>query len=65
MDKLIKDAIEESYRDYQDGSIGMDENEHWAHEEGWKDGYEWILTELAINKEISEKTLKKYMDKLL
>ena len=65
MDKLIKDAIEESYRDYQEGSIGMDENEHWSHEEGWKDGYEWILTELAINKEISEKTLKKYMDKLL
>ena len=65
MEKLIKNAIEESYRDYQEGSIGMDENEYWAHEEGWKDGYEWILTELAINKEISEKTLKKYMDKLL
>ncbi len=65
MEKIIKDSIEESYRDYQEGSIGMDENEQWAHEEGWKDGYEWILTELAINKEISEKTLKKYMDKLL
>lgn len=46
-------------------TLGMDENECWAHEEGWKDGYEWILTELAINKEISAETLKKYMDKLL
>ena len=64
MEKIIKDAIEESYRDYQEGSIGMDENECWAHEHGWKDGYEWILSELAINKEISEKTLKKYMDKI-
>lgn len=64
MDKLIKDAIEESYRDYQDGYIGMDENERWAHKEGWKEGYEWILTELAINKKISKETLKKYMEKL-
>lgn len=64
MNKLIKQTIEESYRDYQEESIGMDENENWAHEEGWKDGYEWILTELTINKEISPETLKKYMDKL-
>ena len=64
MEKIIKDSIEESYKDYQEGSIGMDENECWAHEEGWKDGYEWILTELTINKEISPETLKKYMDKL-
>lgn len=65
MEKLIKEVIEESYRDYQEGSIGMGENEYWAHEEGWKDGYEWILSELTINKEISAETLKKYMDKLL
>ena len=65
MDKLIKDSIKESYRDYQEGSIGMGENECWSHEEGWKDGYEWILTELTINKEIPAETLKKYMDKLL
>ena len=64
MEKLIKDTIEESYRDYQEGSIGMGENEHWAHEHGWKEGYEWVLTELAINNEISEETLKKYMEKL-
>ena len=33
MKNLIKDAIEKSYRDYQEGSIGMSENENWAHEE--------------------------------
>lgn len=31
---------------------------------GWKEGYEWVLTELAINKKISEKDLKKYMKML-
>ena len=65
MEKIIKDSIEESYRDYQEGSIGMDENEHWAHEEGWKDGYGWVLTELTINNEISPEIMKKYMDKIL
>ena len=59
MNKQIKNIIKESWREYQNNTIGMDENEYWAHEEGWKDGYEWILTELEINKEISEKTLKK------
>ena len=60
-ENLIKNAIEESWRDYQDNSIGMDENENWAHEHGWKDGYEWILSELLINKKISQKDFKKYM----
>jgi hypothetical protein len=46
MNKIVKEAIDESWRDYQNASIGMDENENWAHEHGWKDGYEWILTEL-------------------
>ena len=64
MDTVIENAIEESWKDYQDATIGMDENEKWAHEHGWKEGAEWILTELEINKEISEKTLKKYMDKI-
>lgn len=57
----IKKAIKESYRDYQEGSIGMDENECWAHEHGWKEGYEWVLTELAVNNKISAEVLKKYM----
>lgn len=60
-ENLIKNAIEESWRDYQDKSIGMDENENWAHECGWKDGYDWILSELLINKKISQKDFKKYM----
>ena len=58
----IKNIIKESWREYQNNSIGMDENECWAHEEGWKDGYEWILSELLINKKISQKEFKKYMD---
>ena len=61
---MIREVIKESWRDYQNASIGMDENEQWAHEHGWKDGYEWILSELVINKEISEETLNKYMNKL-
>ena len=31
----IKNIIEESWRDYQNASIDMDENEQWAHEYGW------------------------------
>ena len=64
MDKLIKNVIKESYRDYQEGSIGMEENEQWAHEHGWKGGYGWVLSEMFMNKEISEKLFKKYMDKI-
>ena len=64
MDKLIKDTIDESWCDYQDTTIGEEENEHWAHEHGWKDGYEWVLSEMFINKEIYEKLFKKYMNKI-
>ncbi len=39
-ENLIKNVIEESWREYQNNSVGMDENEYWAHEHGWKDGYE-------------------------
>ena len=65
MEKIIKDSIEENWRDYQNTTIGEEENGHWAHEEGWKDGYEWVLTELTINNEISPEIMKKYMDKIL
>lgn len=57
----IKNIIKESWRDYQNASIEMEENEQWAHEHGWKDGAEWILSELLINKKISQKDFKKYM----
>ena len=63
MNKIVKEAIDESWRDYQNASIGMDENENWAHEHGWKDGYEWILTELKIEGKISEETFKEYITK--
>ena len=65
MDKIIKESIKESWCDYQDATIDMDENEHWAHEHGWKDGYEWILSELRINNEISDDIFDKYMNKEL
>lgn len=64
MDKIIKETIEESWRDYQDATIDMDENEQWAHEHGWKDGYEWILTELEMNSEIPVNVFEKYMKKI-
>lgn len=60
----IKNIIEESWREYQNNSIGMEKNEYWAHEHGWKDGYERILSELLINKKISQKDFKKYIDYL-
>ena len=65
MEKIIKDAIDESWREFQSENNTTSNNGYNAHEHGWKEGAEWILTELSINKEISEKTLKKYMDKLL
>ena len=58
----MNSAIEENWRDYQDASIGMEENEQWAHEHGWKDGAEWILTELLIDKKISKKDFNKYIN---
>lgn len=64
MDIEIKNIIEESWREYQNNTIRMDEDEHWAHEHGWKDGYEWILSELLISKKISQKDFKKYMNYL-
>lgn len=60
----MNSAIEESWRDYQETTMGEEENEHWAHEYGWKDGAEWILSELLINEKISEKTFKEYINKL-
>lgn len=34
MEKIIKKAIKESWNDYQDASIGMDENEQRAYDHG-------------------------------
>lgn len=63
MDNIIKNAIQEGWDDYySNSSIAYLTKEPF--EEGWKEGYEWILTELTINNEISEETLKKYMNAL-
>jgi hypothetical protein len=65
MDNAIKEAIEEGFIDYQDSDMwNMSTNERDIFTLGWKEGYEWILTELAIDKEISEDTLKKYMERI-
>ena len=61
----MNSAIEESWRDYQDVTISMDKIEEWAHEHGWKDGSEWILTDLLMDEKITEKTFKEYMNKIL
>ena len=60
----IKNIIEESWREYRYNSFGMEENKRWAYEYGWKDGYEWILSELLIDKKISQEDFKKYMNYL-
>ena len=64
MKKAIKKAIEESWIDFQTENNTTSNNGYNAHEHGWKEGYEWVLTELAINNKISEETLKEYMEKL-
>ena len=58
----MNSAIEEIWRDYPYVTVGEEENEHKAHEHGWKDGAEWILTELLIDKKISKKDFNKYIN---
>ena len=64
MKNVIKKAIEDSWTDFQTENNTTSNNGYNAHEHGWKEGYEWVLTELAINNKISEETLKEYMEKL-
>lgn len=64
MNKVIKEAIKESWQEYRSVTPTFLIEAHASHEHGWKEGYEWILSELAINKEISEDTLKKYMENI-
>ena len=63
MEKVIKEAIWQSYSDYRD-EYGIASCEKWAHKWGWKEGVEWILTELLMNKKISKETMKKFMDEV-
>ena len=64
MEKVVKQAIETSWKSFQFEHKTSSENGHTSHDFGWKEGYEWILCELVINKEIFEDVLKKYMNKL-
>lgn len=64
MEKVIKKAIEESWTYFQTENNTTSNNGCNAHEHGWKEGYEWVLTELATNNKISEETLKEYIEKL-
>ena len=61
---IEREAIKESWDDYCTNTPSFLINAKEAHEHGWKEGYEWILSELAINKEISGDTLKKYMERI-
>ena len=58
----MNSAIEEIWRDYPYVTVGEEENVRQAHEHGWKDGAEWILTELLIDKKISKKDFNKYIN---
>lgn len=63
-DPIIKEAIEESWREFQSENNTTSNNGYNAHKHGWKEGYEWILTELTMSGKISMETLKEFMDKL-
>lgn len=68
MNRIIKEAIEQSWVDLNEDIPSYFMNSpsvcKKSHDRGWKEGYEWILTELAINKKISQDTLKEYMEAL-
>jgi hypothetical protein len=63
MNNIIKDAISDSWCDYQEQTCGWIEEES-AHNHGWKEGYEWILTELSVRGYISDEIVKHYMNAL-
>ena len=62
----IENAMEQSWEEFQEVTpsffMGSPSTCKKSHDRGWKDGYEWILSELLINKKISQKDFKKYMD---
>jgi hypothetical protein len=64
MDNIVKQAIDESWREFQSENNTTSDNGCNAHEHGWKEGAEWMLSELVINKKISKEDLKKYMNKI-
>lgn len=62
----IENAMEQSWEEFQEITpsffMGSPSTCKKSHEHGWKDGVEWILSELLINKKISQKDFKKYMN---
>lgn len=63
MNNIIKDAISDSWCNYQEQTFGWIEEES-AHNHGWKEGYEWILTELSTRGYISDEIVEHYMNAL-
>lgn len=68
MDNIVQQAIDESWREFQEVTpsffMGSPSTCRKSHDKGWKEGAEWMLSELAINKKISKEDLKKYMNKI-
>lgn len=66
MNNQIENVIEQSWQEFQEVTpsffMGSPSTCRKSHDKGWKDGAEWILSELLINKKISQKDFKKYMD---
>ena len=62
----IENAMEQSWEEFQEVTslffMGSPSTCKKSHDYGWKDGYEWILSELLVNKKISQKDFKKYMN---
>lgn len=63
MNNIIKDAIQEGWDDYYSNSSTVYLTEE-PFEEGWKEGYEWILIELSIRGYISDEIVEHYMNVL-
>lgn len=68
METIIENAIEQSWQEFQEVTpsffMGSPSTCRKSHDKGWKEGAEWILTELLTNKKISKKDFKKYIDYL-
>ena len=62
----IENAMEQSWEEFQEVTplffMGSPSTCKKSHDHGWKEGVEWILSELLINKKISQKDFKQYMN---
>lgn len=60
----MKDAIKQSWLDYCADTPSFFIDPIKSLEFGWKDGYEYILTELLIDNKISREIFNDYIKKL-